>query len=164
MKLVYHYANLPKVIPTKCVCSTKNEYKTVDTVHVIDKEKELYEVKKERVITKSVDTDKIAQSYAGSTGVEAILKKVAITGDTTILNTQTGEVFTDITQVPTNIHEAQALIAKGQAAFESLDPALRGDAQDANELLANLTLEKLQQYINDAVVAQVKNAEVKKDE
>lgn len=164
MKIVYHYAKVPGVAKIPTASTIKNDFITVQEVKVIDKEKELYEVHEVRKVKKSVDTNKLAQSFAGSCGVEAIMKKVAITGDTSILNTQTGEVFTDITKVPTTIHEAQALLAKGQKAFDSLDPKLKGDAQDANELLSNLTLEKLQKYINDAVASQVKKSEVKTDE
>lgn len=94
--------------------------------------------------------DKI-QSYKDECDIYSILKRVAATGDTSLLNQRQG-VYADIADVPKDYHQAVKL-AKSQDELLS-----RIDADDQNKL-ADL----LNRLFGREVVSKVDNVEVEKE-
>lgn len=63
----------------------------------------------------------------------------------------------DTTEIPDDIHEAEAVIDEGHAAYEGLDPDLKENAIDDKDFIAHMTKAKLNAYVdrkvNEAVAA-----------
>lgn len=141
--IVYHYKKLPPVAKHPEVSSIYEEYLEVDEVEVIDKEKDIYNVKKVLKRKKSIDTHKLANSFKGF-GVESIIQKFVLTGDPSVLGTITGDTFTDLTNMPDNIHDYKKVIDKGSIAKEKLE-AFTGKKIDT------ISQTDLDKAINDAI-------------
>lgn len=158
-------ANPPKPYITKKASTVKTEYKTVDDVIVVDKEKDLFKVGKKRIKTKEVDTNLLAQSYAGEAGIQAIFKQAVISADPSAIGTiyDEKESITDLTGIPENLGEAKKLVEKQDQILKSLDKTLVGDAKTAEEFIASLTQEKIDSYIKARIDA-LNNKGGKQDE
>lgn len=118
--IVYHYAKLPPIAHTPKVSTVYKEFVEVDEVEVVDKEKEIYNVKKFSKVKKSYDTQKLANSFKGF-GIESIIKKFALTGDESLFGTISGDTFTDLTKMPESIHDLRKVVQKGDIAKSKLE-------------------------------------------
>lgn len=92
-------------------------------------EKEVYEEGR-------CNRDDYIESFSSDVGVENILRKVQLTGDTTLVN-RCNPQYLDTRGMPTNNMEADEAIAKGQAA--------------AKELGIGYSEEELNKYIQDKI-------------
>lgn len=141
--IVYHYKKLPPVAKFSVVSPIYEEFIEVDEVEAVDKENNIYNVHKVRKVKKKIDTHKLANSFKGF-GVESIIQKFVLTGDPSVLGTVTGDTFTDLTNMPDNIHDYKKAIDKGNVAREKLE-AFTGKKIDS------ISQADLDKAINDAV-------------
>lgn len=104
--------------------------KTGETEYDFVTEQEVY-------VKEKVSLDKYIQSFAGDVGLENILKRVALTGDTSLLN-EKQPLYGDIRNMPENNMERDDAIKQGLAAAKKLG-------------ITDLTEEGLRKYIKDEV-------------
>lgn len=141
--IVYHYKKLPPVAKPPVVSPIYEEFIEVDEVEAVDKENDIYNVHKVRKVKKKIDTHKLANSFKGF-GVESIIQKFVLTGDPSVFGTVTGDTFTDLTNMPDNIHDYKKAIDKGNVAREKLE-VFTGKKIDS------ISQADLDKAINDAV-------------
>lgn len=147
---------------------TFKTFEKIKDVKVIDKEKDLFEIYDKVVETSSIDLDKYTQSFKGQTGLEAVMKRVAITGDSSLLNTISYDkeqpVF-DATNIPTSLDEVKALANQVKDIYNKLPQELKKGNNPENIL--QLTQAQLDSYIKaevDKALAATVNKEVKSNE
>lgn len=75
------------------------------------------------VKTGQVDVQERIQSYLDDVDIYKILERMAISGDTSLVNRQVG-FYSDISNVPNNIHDFDNYVAANAHALEKVDPAL----------------------------------------
>lgn len=132
-------------------------------------------IKKRLVPVQKVKRSDHINSFAGDVGIENILKKVALSGDT-IANVvesgkyaskQKGDHVVDISDAPKDTFEALDKVKEAYADFERLPKALR-KGRSMSEFNKTLKAEEITAYIDEQVKSRLasiqKKAEEKKGE
>lgn len=110
----------------------------------------------ETVIEHRTNIEEFVNSYGEDVGVEAVLKRVALTGDTSLLE-KIPEMHADLTQIPENPEERFNMMTNNLAdVYSKLDPELT-KGLSIEDFIKNLTPEMLEEYINKKVHAKVNN-------
>lgn len=130
--------------------------------------KEDFVVKKVVRETSRISADEYVQSFKDDVGIENILKKVALTGDVSLLNQRqrsTGvvdengyEVLQDYTGIPGDALEAAQAVKSGRDVFSSL-PADLVKGRSFAEFVETATADELQAYMLASYEAQKKASE-----
>lgn len=94
---------------------------------------------------------KFVNSYAKDVGVENILKRIAQTGDVSLLN-QKEAIFMDTTIIPDDPGEAFQKAEAVKAAYEKIDKDLTS-GKTIDEFVKGLNEQTLDDYINKKVEA-----------
>ena len=159
---IYTPANPPKSYHNEKILPVVKEFEKKKVAKIVDAEAELAEIVDEIVVVSEVDTHKLSQSYIGQTGLEAVMKRVAITGDTSLLNTITSDsdAIADATSLPQTLGEVKALAIKADALEKQLPPELL-KGRSVEEFLAGDIEAEISAYIEGL---KVKNMEVKTNE
>lgn len=154
----YTRLNPPSPVITKNVDPVVRTYETKKTVKVIDKENDIYEITEELVCVQEVDTVKVTKSYAGQTGLESVMKRVAITGDTSLLGgvSYDGDGVVDVTKTPTTLGEVKALSEQVRE-YDKLPEELK-KGRSLEEFIAQFNQAELDAYIKGVVDAQIAKA------
>lgn len=115
----------------------------------------------EKVIEHETDIKEFVNSFKDEVGVRNILKKVAKTGDPTLL--QQGEaMYADLSAIPELPQDKLKAGAKVAEEFSKIDPALRGN-QSVDGFIKNLSQEQLDKYIDEKVQARLAQAKGDKE-
>lgn len=143
--VIYNRLNPPKEVYSKSLPTKIVTFRRVQDVKVLDKDNDVFEIVEKSVIENEVDTAKLTKSYQGKTGLEAVIKRVAITGDFTLLEDNSPyPSFMDATKIPTTLGEVKQTAAKLQG-FDSL-PAELVKGRSAEEFLASVTMAEIEAY------------------
>lgn len=123
---IYTHANPPKPYKNNLVSPVFVETEMKKVAKVVDTAAGLAEIVDEIVVVSEVDTNKLTQSFIGQTGLEAVMKRVAITGDASLLNTITTDKdeIVDACVLPKSLGEVKALAKKADALEKQLPPEL----------------------------------------
>lgn len=115
----------------------------------------------EKVIENKTNIKEFINSFADQVGVENILKKVALTGDTSLLN-QVPEVHGDMSIIPEDAGEKFRMAKSAQEAYSKIDPELT-QGQSMEEFIKGLNADKINAYIEAKINAKAaeKKEEVK---
>lgn len=165
MKKIKFYSAVnphPPVI-TKNVNRIFKEYEKIKDVKVIDKENDIYEIVDKYVEKSSVDLEELTQSFKGQTGLEAVMKRVAITGDTSILNTISSDKempVVDATKLPKSLGEVKANADKISDLYNKLPDEIKA-GKTAEEIAKDFTQQDLTNYINNLIKIKNENENVK---
>lgn len=130
-------------------------YELKRKVEVIDKENDLYDIVEEFIVVDEVDTDKLTKSFAGQTGLESVLKRVAITGDISLLggaSYDSDQIF-DATKVPSTLGEVKAAAEK-LSDYDKLPDELK-KGRTVEEFIAQFTQADLDSYVKGLVEAEI---------
>lgn len=169
MKIKYRTrANPPKAVKTKNIDTHFIEFEKIKGVKVIDKEKDLYEIEDQIVQRSKIDLEKLTQSYKGQTGLEAVMQRVALTGDLSLLNTITTEneeAVIDATKLPKTLGEVKKMASDIQNIYNKLPEEIKS-GRTASDIANNFTQEDLTRFINSQIekAIQQQKKEVVKDE
>lgn len=147
--------NPPSPVITKEVSPIIQTFELKRSVKVIDKDNDIYDIVEEYVVVDEVDTDKLTKSFAGQTGLEAVLKRVAITGDTSLLggaSYDSEEIF-DATKVPSTLGEVKAAADK-LSEYDKLPDDLK-KGRTVEEFIAQFTQADLDAYLKGLVEAEI---------
>lgn len=123
---IYTPANPRKPYKNEKISTIYKETEMKKVAKIVDAESELAEIVDEVVVVSEVDTHKLTQSFIGQTGLEAVMKRVAITGDASLLNTITTDKdeIADACALPTSLGEVKALAKQADALEKQLPPEL----------------------------------------
>lgn len=121
--------------------------------------------------TSRLDANDYVQSFADDVGIENILKKIALTGDVSLLNQRQRsigqvdengyEVLQDYTGIPGDVLEAAAIVKSGRDVFSSL-PADLVKGRSFAEFVETATQDEIQAYMLASLEAQKKASEGEK--
>lgn len=123
------------------------DVKLVDKVKKIGPGDEDYIIEKKEVVTKQL-IQEVIDSQADDVGLEAALKKFAITGDPSVLPEalpENGATF-DMTGMPQDLIEANNYFNDMKAKFDALPDALK-QGRDFNAFMSTITQEQFDAYI-----------------
>lgn len=137
---------------TEILSPLVSTYELKKTVKVIDKDNDIYEIIDELVEVNRIDTQALTDGYQGQTGTSALIKRVGLTGDTSLLDLKEyseEQPITDASSIPSTLGEALK-ISKRVGVYESLDPALTKGRQ-VDDFIANFTQAELDAYIEERV-------------
>ena len=142
------------------------EYKEVfKDSGVVDENGDRLGVVETKVIEKKIDIAELINSQADSVGVEAYMKALMVQGvDPAECNTVVSEEINDFSQCPDNLADTMLLGDKAKAAFESLDPALKGNHTTIEGFLNSLDKETLEKYYKSKLAAAAPETVVKDGE
>lgn len=130
------------------ISSIFKTHKFMDDFEIIDAANNVVNVKKKLVCTEEIDTDAVAQSFRGSTGIRSIAAQVAFGGNLGTIYDESGKIV-DATKLPKNIIEAQDIINSGKQAkqdFNNLPKELTKN-MSAEDFVKNYKEEDLINYI-----------------
>lgn len=99
-----------------------------------------------KIIESKRDIRQTIQADAQNAGIVAYLKQTALTGE--IPNIHVSDEIQDFSKMPDNLADALKVADKTKEAFNSIDPALRGNSSIV-EFLQSITPEKLKKYIGE---------------
>lgn len=132
------------------------EYKDVFKKTGVDADGDETGVIEQKQIIKKIDIAELINSQADSVGVEAYMRALMVQGvDINELNTSVGEGVDDFTQCPDNLADTMLLGDKAKAAFDALDPALKGNHTTIEGFLGSLTQDTIDAYIKARIAAVV---------
>lgn len=163
MKKINYFTRLnpPAPVISETVDTVKKTFELKRNVKVIDKDNDLYDIVSELVVVDEVDTDKLTKSFAGQTGLAAVLKRVAITGDTSLLggaSYDSDEIF-DATKIPSSIGEVKAAADK-LSEYDQLPDAIK-KGRSVDEFIAQFSQTELDAYIKSLVDAEIAKLQAK---
>lgn len=144
----YSRVNRPKTVLTKPINVIFREREKVKDVKVIDKDNDLYEIVEKFIVTKEVNLTSLTNSYKGQTGLEAVMKRVAITGDISLLNTITTDkdsVF-DATSLPKSYGEAVSASKKIEDIYSKIPDDLK-NGMSVEDFISSITAEAIEAYV-----------------
>ena len=146
--IIYTRINAPKPVKTIRVPTIYKEIEVVSMAGEKDESTGLYEIIEVEKVVNTYDTNELTQSFRGQTGIEAIMKRVAITGDTSLFNTITtsSDVVFDATKLPKTLGEAKALGESVDSIYSGIPDELK-KGQSVSDFLANITSSDIDAYI-----------------
>lgn len=153
----YSRKNPPKSYESKKYSTIFQEVEMKKDVNVIDKQNDVYEIVEKSVVVNEYDTEELTKSFAGQTGLEAVMKRVAITGDVSLLGsalTPTETPIVDATIVPNSIGEVKALADKVDALAGSI-PAELLKGRSVEDFLRDITAEQVKEYVDSYIQQQI---------
>ena len=153
----YSRKNPPKSYISKKITTLYQEIEMKKDVKVIDKDRDVYEIVDKEVIVNEYDTEKLTKSFSGQTGLEAVMKRVAITGDVSLLGsglTPEPTPIVDATKVPASIGEVKALADKVHSLSESI-PAELLKGRSVEDFLRDITAEQVKEYVDSIIQKQI---------
>lgn len=153
----YSRKNPPKAYISKNITTVYQETEMKKDVKVVDKDKDVYEIVDKEVIVNEYDTEKLTKSFAGQTGLEAVMKRVAITGDVSLLGsglTPEPTPVVDATKVPTSIGEVKTLADKVDSLAGSIPPELL-KGRSVEDFLRDITVEQIKEYVDSFIQKQI---------
>lgn len=111
---------------------------------------------------KYTNIDEHIASFADDVGVRAIMKKIALTGDASLLNEKEA-LYADLSGIPDLPQEKLMAYRKAEDAFTKIDPELRG-SMSMEDFIKSMDAEKIGKYIDAKIAAsQAKKAEGDKE-
>lgn len=142
------------------------EYKEVfKDSGIVDESGDRLGVVETKVVVKKIDIAEMLNSQVDSVGVEAYMRSLMIQGvDPNECNTVVSDDITDYSQCPDNLADTVLLGDKAKAAFESLDPALKGNHTTIEGFLNSLSKETLEAYYKSKLAAAAPETVVKEGE
>lgn len=153
----YSRKNPPKSYESQKYSTIFQEVEMKKDVKVIDKENDVYEIVDKQVVINEFDTQKLTESYQGQTGLEAVMKRVAITGDVSLLGsglTAEETPVLDATKIPNSIGEVKKLADKVDALAGSIPPELL-KGRSVEDFLRDITAEQVKEYVDSYIQKQI---------
>ena len=153
----YSRKNPPKAYESKKISTVFQEIEMKKDVNVIDKTNDVYEIVEKPVVVNEYDTEKLTKSFAGQTGLEAVMKRVAITGDVSLLGsgiTSDETPLVDATKIPNSIGEVKKLADKVDALAGSLPKELL-KGRSVEDFLRDITAEQVKEYVDSFIQQQI---------
>lgn len=145
-------SNLCEPCKTEILSPIVCTYELKKTVKVIDKDNDIYEIVDELVEVNRLDTQALTDGFQGETGTAALIKRVGLTGDTSLLDLQEfseEQPIHDASKIPSTLGEALN-ISKGVKLYDSLDPALT-KGRSPEDFIASLTQADLDAYVQERI-------------
>ena len=159
----YSRKNPPKSYESKQYSTIYQDIEFKKDVKVIDKDNDVYEIVDKEVVVNAYDTDKLTKSFAGQTGLEAVMKRVAITGDVSLLGsslTSDETPIVDATKVPNSIGEVKALADKVDSLVGSIPVELL-KGRSVEDFLRDITAEQVKEYVDSFIKKQIDSTKTK---
>ena len=113
-----------------------------------------------KVVSKKIDIDEFIQSQADSVGVDAYVRALALQGESiNDYNTVVSDEIDDYSKMPDTLADVMMAGDRAKAAFDAMDPALKGSHTTIEGFLNGLSQESLDAYIKARVDALVPKKE-----
>lgn len=147
----------PEITPEATTTSYENEvdivkYKVIDVVKTTGEGETDFVLIKKVVPYSKENRQVYIESFRNDVGIINILKKVALTGDATLLNQRSIVNGIDSTELPTNYMDAVELLEKGLISFNELPDEVKSK-MSYEEFAKNYKQEDFDAYINAKVKA-----------
>ena len=111
-------------------------------------------VAEQKIIDKKVDIRELLESQKDSVGVESYIRALSIQGENiNDYGTQVDNSIVDFSNCPDNLADTMLLGDQAKAAFESLDPALKGNHTTIEGFLNSLTKDSVDSYLKAKIEA-----------
>lgn len=135
------------------------KYKQIDVCIKTGEGEEDYVLQKKVVPYSKENRKEVIESYRNDVGILNILKKVALTGDNTLLDQRHNAIGIDCTNLPANYMEAFEALENGLVSFKDLPDDIK-NKMSVDEFVKNYKQEDFDAYIqakvNAAIEAQKK--------
>lgn len=124
---------------------TWKEYSLKDVKRSTGKGEDDFEIEQKEII-EEVDINKHIHSFKDEVGVRNIMKRIALTGDASLLE-QAQVGVGDLSTIPDLPQEKIAAYKSVEEAYLKIDPALRG-SMTMEDFIKGLSEEKIKSYID----------------
>lgn len=108
----------------------------------------------QKVVDKKVDIQELLESQRDTVGVESYINALRLQGENIDdFNTQINDKVVDVSEMPDNLAGVMLAGDKAKAAFEAMDPALKGNHTTIEGFLNSLSQEAIDSYIKGRIEA-----------
>lgn len=138
------------------------EFDFLDSFKIIDAQNEVVQTKRLKKCVKEINLHKLSQSFARSSGIKALAKRVAFS-DLNTIRDESGNIL-DATQLPHNLIEAQDVLNAGktaQANFSALPKEITKN-MSPEDFVKNYKQEDLINFIN-GLYAKTEKKDIKEE-